>query len=72
MDDESKLLVLDFDDLFESLLRSQNHTHIPLLKVLPRSLRWNVYFFSFRLMRSRFFKSCYNFQVLVLNNHTLN
>ena len=42
LDDESKLLGLDFDDLFESLLRSQNHTHALLLKILPRSLRWNV------------------------------
>ena len=42
LDGESKLLALDFDDLFESLLRSQNHKHALLLKVLPRSLRWNV------------------------------
>ena len=36
--DESKLLLLDFDDLFKNLLRSQNHTRALLLKILPRLL----------------------------------
>ena len=38
LDDESKLLLLDFDDLFKNLLRSQNHTRALLLKILPRLL----------------------------------
>ena len=64
------MLILYFDDLFESLLRSQNYMHASLY--IPRSLGWNVYFCSFLLTRLRFLKSWCDIQVLVSYNHTLN